>query len=177
MTFSSSSRSSSEHDDSSNSQSRSRPSTPTRSLDAILPHWMPLPHRSRHKAHHIYSTSGLHPRTHAELAPATCSQKKVPIEIKEKFVTEGGVDVTKLLRASRASLLKTAKDAGANALVDEQWSCTICGPKNRSDGTYKTSVHYSACATRSRAPDPHQPIATDQARSVPGLMTILERVP
>jgi hypothetical protein len=192
MAFSSSSRSSSEQDSSNvypRENSQSRASTPTRSLDAIshiIPNWVPLPQRNKHKSHHIFSTSGLHPQTHAELAPDTCSRKKVPIEIKEKFFTEGGVDVTKLLRASRASLLKTAEDAGANALVDEQcvslsllvfsslspnqtllrWSCTICGPKRRKDGTYKTSVRPSVH---------HYHLLTSTSELIPSSLLIIDR--
>lgn len=37
-------------------------------------------------------------------------------------------------------------------------------------------IQYSANATRSKERDPGQPVAQDQAISVPGLMTIIKRV-
>jgi len=71
--------------------------------------------------------------------------------------------------------METAELAGANVLIDEQWKCTICGPKHRPNGTFKVQIHYTAKATRSDKPDPHKPVALDQVKGIPGLMTILSR--
>lgn len=93
----------------------------------------------------------------------------------DEFTCASGVDVPKLLRACRTSLLEQARTIGANVLVDEQWHVTIIPPKNLVDGSYKVQIQYSANATRSDRRDPGRPVALDQVESVPGLMTILKR--
>ncbi|TFK38109.1 hypothetical protein BDQ12DRAFT_606399 [Crucibulum laeve] len=125
------------------------------------------------KPHHIVSASG-DPRSHPGLAESAC-EKKIPVEWVDNFVCVGGVNVATLLRATRGTLLDQADALGANALVDEQWKCTICGPKHRPNGTFKVQIRYTACATRSSQLDPHRPITLDQAKGVPGLMTIIKR--
>lgn len=114
--------------------------------------------KARSKAHHIESNSG-EPQTDPSLAAegVTCAQK-VDIELEDVFTCVGGVDVKKLLRASRTRLFETATYLKANVLVDEQyvdplhllllqfltrtyrWKCTICGPKHRRDGSFKVHV-------------------------------------
>ncbi|KAH7920182.1 hypothetical protein BV22DRAFT_1021700 [Leucogyrophana mollusca] len=127
------------------------------------------------KAHHVDSASG-DPQTHPSLRgeDATC-KRKVPMGHGDVFVCTGAVDVAKLLRGSRASLLEKAELLGGNVLVDESWSCTICGPKNRKDGTFKVQIRYYASASRSSRPDPQKPVALDRVQNVPGLMTIIDR--
>jgi len=71
--------------------------------------------------------------------------------------------------------MDTVSILGANALVDEQWKCTICGLKNRNKATYKVEIRYKAHGTRSTITDPHQPVALDQTHNIPGLMTVLRR--
>ncbi|KAJ8469107.1 hypothetical protein ONZ51_g9206 [Trametes cubensis] len=132
-------------------------------------------HRSKAKSHHIESTSGDSPQTHPSLEGAA-SAEKIPLEKNETFVCRDGVDTTKLLRAVRGALLEKAQTFGGNVLVDERWSCTICGPRHRSDGTFRVYIHYSANAARSAKRDPQRPVALDKARGVPGLMTILNRL-
>ena len=46
--------------------------------------------------------------------------RKVPLVEERRFVCRDGVDVKKLLRTMRASLLEEAQMIGANVLVDEQ---------------------------------------------------------
>ncbi|EJF56233.1 hypothetical protein BD309DRAFT_874327 [Dichomitus squalens] len=134
-------------------------------------------HRSKAKAHHIESSSGPAPLTHPALrGDGAVSPQRVPLEENVTFVCRDGVDVAKLLRAARASLYQKAVEVGANVLVDEQWSCTICGPRHRSDGTFRVYVRYSACGARSDKRDPQRPVALENVRDVPGLMTIVSRL-
>ncbi|OSD01512.1 hypothetical protein PYCCODRAFT_1369239 [Trametes coccinea BRFM310] len=134
-------------------------------------------HRARAKAHHIESASGDAPQTHPGLdASGAASPERIPLERNETFVCRDGVDATKLLRAVRGALYEKAQTFGANVLVDERWTCTICGPRHRSDGTFRVYIHYSANAARSDRRDPQRPVALDKARGVPGLMTIVNRL-
>ncbi|KAI0760238.1 hypothetical protein C8Q74DRAFT_1208509, partial [Fomes fomentarius] len=134
-------------------------------------------HRGKAKEHHIESSSGDKPLTHPSLAGENAvSAQKLPLEESQTFVCRDGVDVAKLLRAVRGVLYQKALDVGANVLVDEQWACTICGPRHRPDGTFNVNIHYSACAARSDKRDPQRPIAIEHAKDVPGLMTILTRL-
>ena len=62
------------------------------------------------------------PQTHPQLAEeGVCSQARVPVEQVDNFVCFGAVDVPKLIRGSRASLLSKATALGATCLVDEQY--------------------------------------------------------
>ncbi|KAL7277300.1 hypothetical protein ACG7TL_009156 [Trametes sanguinea] len=147
-------------------------------------------HRARAKAHHIESASGDAPQTHPGLdASGAASPERIPLERNETFVCRDGVDATKLLRAVRGALYEKAQTFGANVLVDERvspyavltsrdsrWTCTICGPRHRSDGTFRVYIHYSANAARSDRRDPQRPVALENARGVPGLMTIVNRL-
>ncbi|KAI0738964.1 hypothetical protein C8Q80DRAFT_1113235 [Daedaleopsis nitida] len=134
-------------------------------------------HRSKAKEHHIESSSGDAPQTHPSLAEDNAvSARKVPLEESQTFVCRDGVDAAKLLRAVRGALFQKALDVGANVLVDEQWTCTICGPRHRSDGTFRVYINYSAKAARSDRRDPERPVAMENAKAVPGLMTILNRL-
>jgi len=95
---------------------------------------------------------------------------------RDEFTCESGVDVSKLLRACRSTLLEKARTYGANVLVDEEWEISISPPKNPKDGHYKVQINYTANATRSTtSSDPGTPVALDQAKSIPGLMTIVKR--
>jgi len=129
---------------------------------------------SKTKAHHIESNSG-EPKTHPSVANSIISEKRIPLMQEERYVCMDAVDVVKLLRAVRASLYEKAESYGANVLVDEQWSCTICGPKHRKNGSFRVVLHYSANATRSSQPDPQRPVSLEDVRGVPGLMTVLSR--
>jgi len=94
----------------------------------------------------------------------------------DQFICASGVDVPKLLRACRSTLLDQARTIGAKVLVDEQWHAAIVPPKNSADGPYKVQIQYSASAAQSDRRDPGRPVALDQATGVPGLMTILKRI-
>ncbi|KAF9652626.1 hypothetical protein BDM02DRAFT_3266326 [Thelephora ganbajun] len=122
----------------------------------------------------IVSTSGPEPITHPCLFDAV-SRRKVSVSRGDQFVCVSAVDVPKLLRACRLALLDQARTIGANVLVEEQWCVSIIPPKNRADGPYKVQVRYSASAARSDRHDPGRPVALDQSKGVPGLMTILKR--
>ncbi|RDX44419.1 hypothetical protein K466DRAFT_556178 [Polyporus arcularius HHB13444] len=134
-------------------------------------------HRKKAKEHHIESSSADGPLTHPSLTGENVvSARKVPLEEHQTFICRDGVDTAKLVRAVRGSLYQKALDVGANVLVDEQWTCTICGPRHRSDGTFRVHIHYSAQAARSNKPDPQHPVALQNAKGVPGLMTIVSRL-
>lgn len=76
--------------------------------------------RSTSKAEIIDFTSG-EPKTHSSLqGEGATSSRKVPVEQNDLFSCMGAVDVPKLLRGSRASLLERAEFIGANVLVDER---------------------------------------------------------
>ncbi|EDR08177.1 uncharacterized protein LACBIDRAFT_294324 [Laccaria bicolor S238N-H82] len=130
----------------------------------------PLSPSAKVKPHHLISSSG-EPCTHPGLLEGA-SEERVDVEFIDHYECAGGVNVGILLRATRSSLVERVEDLGANALVEEQWECTICGPKN---GIFRVQVRYIACAANSTRPDPHKPVGIDQAKGVPGLMTILKR--
>ncbi|KAJ6588972.1 hypothetical protein B0H19DRAFT_1102323 [Mycena capillaripes] len=127
------------------------------------------------KPWHIQSSSGEGPQSHPGVLEAVTGTEREPLQQTDIFICDGAVNVAQLLRATRNALLDEAQVMGANALVDEQWNCTICGPKHRPNGTFKVQISYTASATRSDRPDPHRPIALDKVKGVPGLMTILNR--
>ncbi|KAJ6470655.1 hypothetical protein C8R47DRAFT_988604 [Mycena vitilis] len=129
------------------------------------------------KPWHIESSSGEEPQSHPGVLEAATSTARESLRQTDIFICDGAVNVAQLLRATRNTLLDEAEIIGANALVDEQWNCTICGPKHRHNGTFKVQISYTASATRSERPDPHRPVALDKVKGVPGLMTILLRTP
>ncbi|KAG2143013.1 hypothetical protein DEU56DRAFT_939223 [Suillus clintonianus] len=127
------------------------------------------------KAESIVSTSG-EPQTYPLLqGEGATSKRKVPLVQSDLFFCRDAVDVPKLLRGSRASLLERAESMGANVLVDESWECSIRVPRDRRQGSFKVQVRYCASASRSSIPDPQKPVALDRVQNVSGLMTILDR--
>ena len=55
-----------------------------------------------------------------------------------------------------------------------RWSCKVRGPKS---GIYRVHIEYAACPARSfKASDPGRPVALSNARGIPGLMTVIERL-
>ncbi|KAK2461277.1 hypothetical protein APHAL10511_006804 [Amanita phalloides] len=147
----------------------SPPSSPVASR--ISPSSSTSSRSSRQKSHHIKSSSGENPVSHPFIAEHACERREF-IERTDTYHCTGGVNVPALLRTTRTDLIDIASVLGANALVDEQWHCTICGP-SRNKLTYKVRIHYKARATRSTHPDPHRPVALDQTQSIPGLMTVI----
>ncbi|KAG6329854.1 hypothetical protein ID866_9236 [Astraeus odoratus] len=132
--------------------------------------------RDKSRAGSVDCSSG-EAQTHPPLSgEGATSRHRVPLAHSDLFTCKGAVDVTKLLRASRASLLEKAEYLGANVLVEESWCCTIRVPKDSRQGSYRVRIRYCASASRSSLPDPQKPVALDKVRNVPGLMTILDRV-
>ncbi|KAJ7269824.1 hypothetical protein C8J57DRAFT_1066117 [Mycena rebaudengoi] len=125
------------------------------------------------KPWHIDSSSGEAPQSHPGVLEAAMSDQRKALNHKATFICSGAVNVGHLLRLSRKQLVEIAEEIGANALVDERWDCTICGPKHRPNGTFKVDISYTASAVQCRIPDPHRPVALEKAKSVPGLMTIV----
>ncbi|KAJ7072119.1 hypothetical protein C8F01DRAFT_1243197 [Mycena amicta] len=126
------------------------------------------------KSWHIESSSG-EPQSHPGILEGA-SELREPITHRDVFICTDAVNVVQLLRATRNTLLEDAEFMGANALLDEHWDCTICGPKHRRNGSFKVEISYSASATRSERSDPHRPIALDKVKGVPGLMTVIKRI-
>ncbi|KAF8708906.1 hypothetical protein AX14_013531 [Amanita brunnescens Koide BX004] len=122
----------------------------------------------------LQSSSGQTPLSHPGLAEHACHRRE-PIKRIDTYHCAGAVNVPDLLRTTRFELLDFASMLGANALVEEQWTCTILGSRSRNKRAYKAQIRYEAQATRSTWPDPHWPVALNQARSIPGLMTVLRR--
>jgi len=129
--------------------------------------------QSQVKDHHIESSSGTS-QSHPGVVPEPESSKVGPFENTDTFVCIGGVNVIPLLRATRTVVVEVAQSWGANALVDEQWTCRICCGQSNC-GIFRVRICYSASGIRSTRPDPHKPVALDQIKGVPGLMTILRR--
>lgn len=75
----------------------------------------------------IESSSGQQPITHPSLVGAVHLYKE-PINRGDQFICVHGVDLPKLLRASRLSLLNQAKAMGANVLVDEKYAVAQHSP-------------------------------------------------
>jgi len=127
------------------------------------------------KPWHIQSSSG-DPQSHPGVLEAVTSTERAPLQSTDVFICESGVNVIQLLRVTRNTLMEEAESMGANVLVDEQWNCDICGPKHRTNGTFKVTISYTASAARSDRPDPHRPVALDKVKGVPGLMTVIKRI-
>lgn len=85
------------------------------------------------KAHHINSDSGPELITHESLQPALNAvtgadghangatlMRRARLEVQEMFVCMDAVDLKKLLRATRVTLLERVQAFGADVLVEEQ---------------------------------------------------------
>jgi hypothetical protein len=106
--------------------------------------------KQRVKPNHIECTSGPELLTHPVIiqecdsiatASGGCVEvlKRARLTIRDTFECMGGVDCVKLLRASRTSLLEKAAMFQTNALVEEEWSLCVVGPKSKS-GNYRVQV-------------------------------------
>ncbi|KAF7315474.1 hypothetical protein MIND_00062400 [Mycena indigotica] len=123
------------------------------------------------KSWHIQSSSGP-AQSHPGVLEGASELREI-VTHRDVYICNDGVNVGQLLRATRNALMEDAEFIGANALVDEQWDCTICGPRHRRSGSFKVEISYSAAATRSERADPHKPIAIDKAKGVPASQSIL----
>lgn len=76
---------------------------------------------SKSKSYHIDLSSG-ESQTHPSLAgDGVTFTQKVEVELVDEFVCANGVNVARLLRATRATLLEMVTLFQANALVDEKY--------------------------------------------------------
>jgi len=117
-------------------------------------------------------TSG-DPKTHPNVAEGAKEYDKILVEQTDYFICVGGVNLPTLLRITRIALMEHVKrELGANSVIDEQWECVT---KPVHSGKYRVQIRYTASATMSSVPDCRQPVALDQAKSIPGLMSILKR--
>lgn len=79
--------------------------------------------KAQAKQYPIESSSG-EPQTHPTLISQDATlPRRVPLVEERRFLCRDGVDVKKLLRTMRASLLEEAQMIGANVLVDERYVC------------------------------------------------------
>lgn len=104
-----------------------QPRTPTRSTPLRLPDVVNLivklrrsSSKAKEKEYPVESSSG-EPATHFVLTGegVITSARKVPLQDQRRLLCRGGVDVKRLLRTMRASLLEEAQLIGADVLVDE----------------------------------------------------------
>ncbi|KAJ7598955.1 hypothetical protein C8J56DRAFT_915468 [Mycena floridula] len=128
--------------------------------------------RNRVKAKTAIESSSGAPQSHPGLADAVIGSKKELLQLNDVFICMGAVNVATLLRATRGTLMEMAENLGANVLLDERWTCAI---SQRQKGAFRVQIRYQASAARSAKPDPHRPVALEQAKGVPGLMTIVKR--
>ncbi|CAG7851123.1 SubName: Full=Uncharacterized protein {ECO:0000313/EMBL:CCA74321.1} [Serendipita indica DSM 11827] len=91
--------------------------------------------------------------------------------IERVFVCQGGVNTVRLLQLTRKSLLEEGQMVGANALVNEMWSCEVF---QRSREVYEVRIRYGASIAKAYRNPPSEPVAVKEAKGIPGLMTILE---
>jgi len=94
---------------------------------------------------------------------------------KDFFECRGAVDVQRLLRLSRGRVVEQVEKLGGTTIVHEKWSCSITKHPNKQATMYRVLITYEATPARSDRPDPGQPIALDQVKGVPGLMTVVAR--
>lgn len=137
----------------------------------------PPPSPKKHvKPHHIQCSSGEELKTHGRLVDGKPECRKSDIIThQDVFSCLNGVDTARLLLLSRRRVFEKVVLLGGNALIDERWSCTICKHQTRRGVMYKVSIQYQGTPARCTLPDPQRPVATDEARGVPGLMTIVSR--
>jgi len=132
--------------------------------------------KSRTKPHLIECSSGLELKTHDRLVDGKpeCRKNDV-ITHQDVFVCLNGVDTARLLLFSRKRVFERVELLGGNAIIDERWSCTICKHQTRHGIMYKVSIQYQGTPARCVLPDPQRPVAANEAKGVPGLMTIVSR--
>lgn len=78
--------------------------------------------RQSKKPYTIACSSGAEPLTHPHVQAGRQADAKAPLVHKDTYICagNGGVDVVRLLRATRTALIEEASRLGANALVDER---------------------------------------------------------
>ncbi|TFK25133.1 hypothetical protein FA15DRAFT_591135 [Coprinopsis marcescibilis] len=125
---------------------------------------------------HILRSSGKYPSTHRGVAGTLESRfHPVPLQYSCMFMCIGGVDLAILLRETRSALIErmfSNLPVCANTLIEEHWRASICGPKNE---VYHVFIVYSGKAAQSTTSDPRQPVGLDQAKGIPGIMSVVRR--
>ncbi|KZS96145.1 hypothetical protein SISNIDRAFT_338966 [Sistotremastrum niveocremeum HHB9708] len=131
--------------------------------------------KSAHSDHttHLCCSSGEAPITHEALAADHPRIKQCTLSHEELFVCDGGVDLRKLLRAARNLLYDQTVKLGGNSLVEERWSCRIT--RGRRADRFNVKIHYSAVPAQSTVTDPQRPVSLENAKNIPGLMSIVYR--
>ena len=72
------------------------------------------------KAGRTLLSSGV-PMTHPVIANNQKEEHQIPVEFIEHYVCAGGVNVSTLLRATRATLIERIETLGANTLTNEEY--------------------------------------------------------
>lgn len=95
------------------------------------------------KSKTIVSSSGPTPITHPTLSQAV-GYSKLPVSHEDEFICSNGVDVPKLLRATRSTLLEKAQILGAHILVEERYITPHYSPPifPHHDCSQLGSLHY-----------------------------------
>ncbi|KAF8585546.1 hypothetical protein K439DRAFT_1409883 [Ramaria rubella] len=134
------------------------------------------PTTKRVKSHHIECSSGSELKTHGRIMDAhpECRQSDMIVH-NDFFVCLNGVDTKRLLLLARRRVFEKVEMLGGNAIIDERWSCTICKHETRRGIVYRISIMYQGTPARCTLPDPQRPVAMDEVKSVPGLMTVVSR--
>lgn len=70
--------------------------------------------------------------------------------------------------------MEKVEQLGGNTIVNEGWTCSISQP-NKNSRLFRVYITYEGTPARCDLPDPGRPVALDQAKGVPGLMTVMSR--
>ncbi|KIJ40200.1 hypothetical protein M422DRAFT_174167 [Sphaerobolus stellatus SS14] len=151
----------------------SLPSTPSKTPSS--PSKTPSTPRSRvAKEQLLTCSSGAEAKTHDLIVDSNPECRNTAVIVyRDVSECRDGVDVQRLLRLSRAKVMQRVEKLGGNTIVHEKWSCLITKHPSKQTTAYRVSITYEGTPARSDLPDPGQPIALDQVKGIPGLMTVV----
>ncbi|KAF8527322.1 hypothetical protein JB92DRAFT_2698577 [Gautieria morchelliformis] len=122
----------------------------------------------------IKCSSGPSRKTHSTLSTCT-NQRRGTIEHHDVYVCSNAVNAPRLVALTREAMDAQVQRWGGNAMVDESWSYTIQQRKSNHGNSFKVSVKYRGVVAQCERPDPHYPVALEEAKGIPGLMTVISR--
>jgi len=133
--------------------------------------------KAQRRAKALQCSSGS-PCTHSAIREAD-TRRGGNLRHHDVFLCKDAVDTVKLLHLTRSDLLSRAKSYGANALVDEQWTCKISRVRHNREDRYRVSIRYSAaiarCQSHTSTSDLRHPVQLHAAKTIDGLMSVLYR--
>ncbi|KAF8584050.1 hypothetical protein K439DRAFT_1347088 [Ramaria rubella] len=118
----------------------------------------------------IKCSSGPSRKTHSTLSTCT-NQRRGTIEQHDVYVCSDAVNAPRLVALTREALDEKVQCWGGNAMVDESYKQSTSTPTHQ----HRLQVKYTGVVARCDRPDPHYPVALEEAKSIPGLMTVLSR--